>query len=116
AYRLFSKSPELPRLDLRGATWLPPYIAGLTVISYIGRYDGKNWLPFWIDIGVVAVFSIAIFALAVAVRLEPDAVRGYIEDLDPMVTEPELELGEAEREPAREVEGEPAPSRERAPR
>ncbi|MFL5929513.1 MAG: APC family permease, partial [Gaiellaceae bacterium] len=46
AYRLFSKSPELPRLDLRGATWLPPYIAGLTVISYIGRYDGKNWLPF----------------------------------------------------------------------
>ena len=90
----------------------------MTVISYIGRYDGRNWLPFWVDIGVVAVFSLAIFALAVAVRLDSEVARGYIEDLDPMVTEPELDLAEAERErePVRAGEREPAPTREHAPR
>ena len=95
----------------------------MTVISYIGRYDGRNWLPFWVDIGVVAVFSLAIFALAVAVRLDSEVARGYIEDLDPMVTEPELDLAESEREPlragqrepARAGQREPAPTREHAP-
>jgi hypothetical protein len=63
-------------------------------ISYIGRYDGRNWLPFWVDIGVVAVFSLAIFALAVSVRLHPDQALGYIEDLDPLATEPEADLAD----------------------
>jgi amino acid transporter len=99
AYRGLSRSPELPRLDLRGASWLPPYLVGISVISYVGRYDGRNWLPFWVDIAVVAVFSLAIFALALAVRLDPEETRGYVEDLDPMVTE----LDE-DRERQRELE------------
>jgi amino acid transporter len=86
-YRLASRSPELPPLDLRGASWIPPYLVGISIISYVGRYDGRNWLPFWVDIAVVAVFSLAIFGLAYAVRLDPAASRGYVEDLDPMVTE-----------------------------
>ncbi|HEY0415373.1 MAG TPA: APC family permease [Gaiellaceae bacterium] len=86
-YRLASRSEELPRLDLRGAAWIPPFIVGISVISYLGRYDGRNLIPFWVDIAIVAVFALAIFVLALALRLEPDAARGYIEDLDPMVTE-----------------------------
>ena len=86
-HRVVGKSEELPRLDLRGAAWIPPYIVGISVITYAGRYDGRNWLPFWIDIAVVAVFALAIFALAVALRLDPEAARGYIEDLDPTADE-----------------------------
>jgi amino acid transporter len=86
-YRVFAGSSELPRLDLRSAAWIPPFVVGFSVISYVGRYDGRNWLPFWVDIAVVAVFALAIYALAVALRLSPEEAQGYIEDLDPMVTE-----------------------------
>ena len=92
-YRAFGGSEELPRLDLRGASWIPPFIAGISVISYVGRYDGRNWLPFWVDIGVVAAFALAIYVLALAVRLAPDDAKGYIEDLDPMVTELDEDRG-----------------------
>jgi amino acid transporter len=84
AYRVLGDSSRMPRLDLRPAAWLPPYLAGILVISYFGRYDGRNSIPFWWDIGVVAVFSVAIYALAVALRLPAEAARCYIENLDPM--------------------------------
>jgi amino acid transporter len=84
-YRMFGDRSRMPRLDLRGAMWLPPYLAGMAIISYVGRYEGRSWLPFWVDIGVVAAFSVAIFVLAVAVRLPDDEARAYIEDLDPMI-------------------------------
>jgi amino acid transporter len=84
-YRVFGDRERMPRLDLRGAIWLPPYLVGTALISYIGRYEGRNLLPFWVDIGVVAVFSVAIFALAVAVRLPDAQAKAYIENLDPMI-------------------------------
>ncbi len=85
AYRAFGDKARMPRLDLRGAVWLPPYLAGSALISYLGRYNGRNLLPFWVDIGVVAAFSLAIFALAVYVRLPTDDAKAYIENLDPLV-------------------------------
>jgi hypothetical protein len=88
-YRIFGDASRMPRLDLRGAGWLPPYIAGLLVISFFGRYDGgRNSVPFWWDIGLVAVFSLAIYVLAIALRLTPEDAKAYIENLDPMVEEP----------------------------
>jgi amino acid transporter len=92
-YRWLSTSAELPRLDLRGASWLPPYLVGISVITYVGRYDGRNWLPFWVDIGVVAVFALAVFFYALSVRLDPESTRGYVEDLDPMATELDEDRG-----------------------
>jgi amino acid transporter len=83
-YRVLGDRERQPRLDLKNAAWLPPYLGGVAVISYVGRYDGRNLIPFWWDIGVVAVFSLAIFALAVTLRLDPDQARRYIENLDPI--------------------------------
>jgi amino acid transporter len=82
-YRAFGDRRRLPRLDLRGALWLPPYLAGLALISWLGQYDGRGLIPFWWDIGVVAAFSVAIFALAVSLRLPPDETREYVANLDP---------------------------------
>jgi amino acid transporter len=101
AYRLFGERSRMPRTDLRPALWLPPYLGGLALISYLGRYDGRNVIPFWWDIGVVAAFSLAIFALAVHVRLRPEEARGYIENLDPMLEEPELDDAAADAPLAR---------------
>jgi hypothetical protein len=83
----------MPSLDLRAASWILPWLAGLTVISYLGGYKGgRNVIPFWWDIGVVAIFSLAVFAMAYAVRLEPERTQSYIANLDP---EEELEEAEA---------------------
>jgi len=87
AYRAFGPRDELPALDLRHAAWLPPYLAGQLLISYVGRYDGRNWLPFWVDLGVVAVFAVAIFFLGVSLRLPAERAREYVEHLDPMLDE-----------------------------
>ena len=78
-YRAFGDRGRQGRLDLRSFVWLPPYLTGLAVISWLGRYDGRNVIPFWWDIGVVAAFALAIFALAVAVRLDAADARRYIE-------------------------------------
>ena len=84
-HRPFASKAEAPRLDLRSAAWLPPYLIGTVVISYAGRYKGgQNWLPFWVDLGVVAAFSLAIFALAVSLRLSAEDAKRYVEDLDPI--------------------------------
>jgi hypothetical protein len=93
---------ETPRLDLRSAIWLPPYLAGIAVISYLGRYDGRNLLPFWVDIAVVAAFSIAIFALAIAVRLPAPQAQEYIALLAEEEMEEQAALDGADAPLARE--------------
>jgi amino acid transporter len=91
AYRLLGDRRRMPGLDLKSAFWLLPYLGGMTIISYLGRYDGRNVIPFWWDIALVAVFSLAIFVLALATRLPSDRAKSYIENLDPMLEEAELD-------------------------
>jgi amino acid transporter len=85
AYRLLGDRATLPPLDLRAGLWLLPYLAGLGLISYLGRYDGRNLLPFWIDIAVVAVFSLAVFGLAMHLRLAPAQAKRHVGALDPVL-------------------------------
>lgn len=56
---------ERPPLDSRSLIWILPWLAGLTIISYLGQYGGRKIIPEWIDLGVVAAFSLIICALAV---------------------------------------------------
>jgi amino acid transporter len=52
------------------AVWMGPWLGGHVVLGWLGRYGGgRNVLPNWIDIGVVIVFSLAIFHWATALRL-----------------------------------------------
>jgi amino acid transporter len=69
-----------PALNLRYTIWLWPYLIGMAVISYLGQYGGGIALiPLWIDIAVVVVFSLAIFAWAI-VSVRPTAqVRAAVE-------------------------------------
>ena len=92
AYRPFVPADERESLDLRSAVWLLPYLAGITIISYLGRYHGRNLIPFWVDLGVVALFALAVFWLAIAVRLPARQSTRYIENLDPIL-EPEQQVG-----------------------
>jgi len=61
---------EKPPLDPIALAWMLPWFLGLAVISFLGQYgDGLGVLPEWIDLLVVAVFSIAIFFLGARMAL-----------------------------------------------
>ncbi|HTW20351.1 MAG TPA: APC family permease [Mycobacteriales bacterium] len=63
----------------RSAAWIAPWLAGMAVLSKLGQFKGGDrMLPFWYDIGVVAVFSLAVFALAVRLARSPEAARRTI--------------------------------------
>jgi amino acid transporter len=67
---------ERPPLDLRSAQWLPPYLIGMGIISWLGQYSGgataapvnTNTIPFGWDMLVVALFSLVIFYWAMWAR------------------------------------------------
>ena len=68
-------------LDLRQAAWLPPYVVGLLLISWLGNFGGGlGIIPFGWDMLIVAVFSLGILALAVHLRLPAEQVEAYLTD------------------------------------
>lgn len=67
-----------PPMDLRSLIWIIPWFTGLTVISYLGQYGGTQRIPEWVDLGVVAAFSLLICYLAVYFSLSPPRVHAAI--------------------------------------
>ena len=73
--------PKRPPLDWKSAQWLPVFLIGMGIISWQGRYcssgsagpgascSATNNIPFWWDIGIVAVFALVIYFWAQLVRL-----------------------------------------------
>jgi amino acid transporter len=69
--------PQRPPLDWKSAQWLPFYLIGMGIISWQGQYSGgaalaplnTNNIPFGLDFGVVAAFSLLIYFWAMATRL-----------------------------------------------
>lgn len=80
---ILSPADRRPKLDLMGGIWLVPYLAGMTVISFASEkaFGGINFLPFGVDIGVMALFSLVIYILAVSLRLSNDRASDYVQVL-----------------------------------
>lgn len=72
----FKRPVEKPPLDPQALGWMLPWMLGLGVISLLGQYGDTalKILPEWIDLLVVAVFSLAIFALGVRLALPRERV------------------------------------------
>jgi amino acid transporter len=98
-----TSAPERrPSLDWRSGAWVWPYVIGLGIVSYfssfgpsdaiplLGLKGATNALPFGWDILVMALFSVAVYFLAMWLRLPNDRVQEYVGDL----------TAEAEAEPA----------------
>jgi amino acid transporter len=75
-------APPSRKLNLawRAAAWIPPWLIGLGIISYLGQFPStkpdsgwpfsitllaKQTIPFWWDLVTIAMFSLVIFYLAV---------------------------------------------------
>jgi amino acid transporter len=82
---------ERPPLDMRSLAWILPWLVGLTVISYFGQYDGTKLIPEWVDLGLVAVFSLVICYVAVQFGLSSDRVAAAVAaDAHEAAVQPEL--------------------------
>lgn len=53
---------------LRSIFWIGPYLIGLFLISYLGSFGGKGYIPFGWDFFVIGIFSIVILMLAIITR------------------------------------------------
>lgn len=76
-----TKKEDHPDIDWRAASWIWPWLAGTLVIGLLGRYG--NWgylnvLPEWVDLVVVAAFSLVIFYFAVSVAMPAEKVQQTI--------------------------------------
>ena len=79
---LGSFDKQRPAIQWRSAIWLPVWLAGLGIISWQGQFSGAASddkhplpptitmnIPFWWDILIVVVFSVAIYLWAMRAKL-----------------------------------------------
>ena len=68
-------------VDWRAASWIWPWLVGLTIIGLLGRYGkgAHEALPDWVDLEVVIVFSLVIFSYAVSLAMSPEQVKKAVE-------------------------------------
>jgi amino acid transporter len=74
-----SKDVRRPDIDWRAASWIWPWLIGITIISLIGRYGGHEALGDWWDLAVVILFSLAIFYYAISLAMDPEKVKAAVE-------------------------------------
>jgi len=91
-------------IDPRAAAWVLPWLAGLLLLSWLGRYDGspptvfgitmaaRQILPNWWDLAAIAAFSLAIYYWAVHSTLPHQRINAAVEDVE---TEASVELEES---------------------
>ena len=104
AFALYQASLPAGRrtiIDRRAAAWIIPWLAGLIIISWLGRYNGSpptvfgvtllatKHLPNWWDLLVLAAFSLGIYYWAVHSTMSHQHVHAAVEELE---TEASVEL------------------------
>jgi amino acid transporter len=81
-------------IDWRAAAWVIPWLVGIIIISWLGRYDGSpptvfgvtltatKHIPNWADIGVVAAWSLVIYYWAVNSTMSQAEVNKAVADVE----------------------------------
>ena len=92
------RSENLQRTDIdwRAASWIWPWLIGMTIIGLLGRYGtgSESVLPEWIDLLVVIGFSLIIFYYAVSLAMAPENVQEAVRREEALAAAmPELNIG-----------------------
>ncbi|MDP9116606.1 MAG: APC family permease [Actinomycetota bacterium] len=72
-----AKDVKRADIDWRAASWIWPWLIGMTIIGLLGRY-GKGAhlvLPEWIDLLVVVGFALVMFYYAVGLAMTPEQIK-----------------------------------------
>ncbi len=79
--RVLGLNHRTPHFNWRAASWLPVYLVGMGIISYLSTFGGRGDLPLWWDIVVVIVFSLVIFYWAMAVALPANEIEEMLNEV-----------------------------------
>jgi amino acid transporter len=65
-----------PDVDWRAASWIWPWLIGMTIIGLVGRYGtgSESKIPEWWDLATVIAFSLLIFYYAVSLAMSTEKV------------------------------------------
>jgi len=85
-----SQRPKIDFAALRAASWLPVYLIGMGIISWLGQYSGQssttplnptnsNLIPLWWDLVIIAAFSLGIYYWAMVTKLPRDEMLALVE-------------------------------------
>ncbi len=67
--------------DIKSGIWVLVWLAGLTLISFLGDYaGGLGVIHFGVAIPIVLVLSVIIYVMAYKMRLSPEQAKAYIEE------------------------------------
>ncbi len=86
AWRGFRARGTGKQYEIRQAAWLAPWFLGLFLISWMGSFgEGRDWLsPMWGSLATAAL-AVAVFPLAVKLRLPSHRTATYIDEDAPEV-------------------------------
>jgi amino acid transporter len=84
---LMALDKQRPPLDWKNALWMPAWLVGMGIISWLGQYSGgavqapvnTSTIPFWWDMVVVAAFSLVIYYWAMATKLPREEMLNLVE-------------------------------------
>jgi amino acid transporter len=80
-------------LNWRSSAWIWPWLAGMIVIGYFGRYGGGEQIPEWWDIVIVSAFSLVIYYVAVRIAASSEEVVASVAaEEQEIAAEPELKI------------------------
>ncbi len=76
--RMTHANPVRSPMDWAAAIWLWPYLGVMTLISYLGQFDGGRMaIPFYWDMVVVTAWSLVVYYTAIRLRLPAEKVDQY---------------------------------------
>jgi amino acid transporter len=93
-YQLSLPAARRTILDARSALWVAPWLIGLLMLAWAGRYDGSpttvfgvtllatNKLPNWVDLAVVAGWALVIYYWAVNSTLPKAKVQEAVAEVE----------------------------------
>ncbi|MCO5994120.1 APC family permease [Actinoallomurus rhizosphaericola] len=90
-----ARTPQAERspLNWTAAMWVWPWLGGMILIGFLGRYGGSKVLPDWIDVLTVAVFSLAVYFFAVRIAVSSREVEAAVAaEQAEIAAEPELNI------------------------
>jgi amino acid transporter len=76
--RATGSAAERISLNWRSSAWVWPWLIGMIIIGYFGRYGGSNKIPEWWDIVTVTVFALIIYFFAVQTAVSSEEVRAAV--------------------------------------
>ena len=82
AYHLYSRKKQKMELNWFASLWLWPYLVGLSIISYLGNFQGHNIIPFGWDFVVIAIFSVFIIWCSAIFKLPASKTKEYLDNLN----------------------------------